>query len=52
MMHPVKDSVGSRREVGATLTNPCEDVKKFLPIFVHDKHLMSSIPMQEKALAK
>jgi len=34
------------------LPDPGKDVKEFFPRFIHHKHLVSSIAMQKKALAK
>ncbi len=45
MMHPVQDRIGSGRQIGAPLTNPCEKVKKSFPKFAHVEHLVGSISM-------
>ena len=52
MMHPVKDSISSRGEVGAALTNPGKDIEESFPKPAHFKHLMGSITVKKKALAK
>tara|TARA_R110002074_G_scaffold371183_2_gene546224 strand:+ start:2592 stop:2726 length:135 start_codon:yes stop_codon:yes gene_type:complete len=44
-MHPVKNGISSGRKVRTALAEPSKNVEKFLPILVHDKHLMCSIPM-------
>jgi len=52
MMHSMKNCICSGRKVGATLPHPSEKVKELFPIFVHDEHLVCSIAVKEKALAK
>ncbi len=52
VMHSMQNGVGSRREVGASLPHPSEEVKELFPIFVHDEHLMGCISVKEETLAK
>ncbi|SFB11251.1 hypothetical protein SAMN04489723_104259 [Algoriphagus aquimarinus] len=52
VMHSVKNSICSRREIGATLPHPCKEIEKLFPVFVHIEHLMGSISVKEEALAK
>jgi hypothetical protein len=52
MVHPVKNGISPWRKIGTSLADPCKNVKELLPIFVHNEHLMGSIPVKEKALAK
>jgi len=48
----MQNCISPRRKVGATLPDPGEEVEEFFPIFVHDEHLMGSIPMEKETLAK
>lgn len=51
-MHAMQNSIGSRREVGATLPNPGEEVEELFPVLVHYEHLMGGIAVKEETLAK
>jgi hypothetical protein len=52
MVHSVQNGIRSGREVRTTLPNPSKEIEKLFPVFAHDKHLVSSIPMKEETLAK
>ncbi len=52
MMHSMKYCISSWGEVGATLPNPSEKIKKLFPILVHDEHLMRCVAVEKEALAK
>lgn len=52
MVHPVKDSIGSGRQIGTALPNPGKEIEEFFPILAHQKHLMGCISMEKEALAK
>jgi len=50
MMHPVQDSIRPGIQEGRTLGDKGKGVKEPLPKLIHFKHLMRSIPVQEKCL--
>jgi hypothetical protein len=52
MMHSVQNCVRSWREIRTALPNPGEEVEEFFPKFIHHKHLVSSVSMQEETLTK
>jgi hypothetical protein len=52
VMHPVKNGIGPWVKEGGALGKKGKSVKKSLPELIHSKHLMRSIPMQEKSLRK
>lgn len=52
VMHSVKNRISSRREVGAALPNPGEEIEELFPVFAHHKHLMGGIAVKEETLAK
>lgn len=52
VMHSVQNRISSRRQIGTSLTNPGKEIEKLFPVFVHRKHLMGSIPMEEETLAE
>jgi hypothetical protein len=52
VMHPVKDRVGAGIEKGRALRDEREEVEEALPKFIHPKHFMGSIAVQEERLRK
>lgn len=52
VVHPVKDRISSRVQVGRTLRNPCKNVKEFLPEGIHGKHFMRGVAMKKEGLAE
>lgn len=48
----MKNRIGSRGKIGASLPHPGEQVEEPFPEFIHDKHLVCCITMQKEALAK
>ncbi len=52
VMHPVKNRIRSRREIGAALPHPGEKIEELFPILAHHKHLMGGVSVEEETLAK
>lgn len=52
VVHPVEYSICPWREVGASLTNPGEDIEEPFPEFTHFEHLVGCVTVQKEALAK
>jgi hypothetical protein len=52
VMHPVKDRVGAGIQKGRALRDKGEEVEETLPKFIHPKHLVGSIAVQEERLRK
>jgi hypothetical protein len=51
-MHSVKYGVSPRGQIRTSLTEPCEEIKEFFPIFIHREHLMGSISVKKETLTK
>lgn len=52
VVHPVHHCIGTGIQKRGALCNECEKIKEALPEFVHGKHLMRCIPVQEKCLTE
>jgi hypothetical protein len=52
MMHPVEDGIRARIQKGRTLRNESKEVKEAFPKFIHPKHLVGSITVEEERLRK
>ena len=52
MVHPVEDSIGAGRQIGASLTDPGKDIKEPLPELTHFEHLVRCVAVQKEALAE
>jgi hypothetical protein len=52
VVHPVEYGVGAWVEEGRALGDKSEAIKEFLPKFVHFKHLVGSVAVQEEGLGK
>jgi hypothetical protein len=51
-VHPVEDRVGAWIEKGRALRDKCEAVEELLPKFVHFKHLVGGVSVEEEGLGK
>ncbi len=52
VVHTVEYGICARRKVRRTLADPGKYVKKSLPVFVHQKHLMGGVSVEKETLTK
>lgn len=52
VVHPVEDGISPWGKVGASLTNPSENIEELFPELIHFEHLVGSVAVQKEALAE